>query len=262
MALGRTQTDVLSRLRYLFLLAAAAAAIYAGLWPSLLSLGALVGVVVAPVALAGLLVPAWVRRRAALRGVARWGGSVLAIELAATAVWVVSASRRPVTLVVPRTASQQVRVVYGVVDGAPREWWRWGRRFEVPAAGIVYTRYSPDEGWYRPENPHPLRAAAPDDSGAKVLPASWTAGGTTEAAGCRFAYDEFAVGTPSAVARPGGGDPGPGWLDSLVTWGVTCRGGRLYQRRLNEPATPLRRTAPACYYDRAGSMTCLSTRAP
>lgn len=69
-----------------------------------------------------------------------------------------------------------------------------------------------------------------------------------------MAYDEYAIGGaehPDIAAR----QPRSGWLDSLDSWGVICRGGRLYRAVPGSPVT-LERTAPACYYDRHGGVSC------
>jgi hypothetical protein len=242
------------RLRYAFLLAVALAAIYIGLWPSILSAGALLGIAVTPACVVGIAAPAFAERWR-LRGLAFVGGGLLAAELALFAAWLAWTPRRPVVLVVSRPIPARVRVVYGVADGAPRAWWRWGRRLTVPGGGMVHTRYAMDDGWYRSENPHPLRIVVQGPGApADTVPGHWVAGGTTEASGCRLAYDEYAIGRPEQPDLAAAQTPS-GWLDSLDTWGVSCRGGQLY-RAAPGSAVRLERTAPACYFGQDGVMTC------
>ena len=249
---------MLSRLRYLFLLALALIAIYIGLWPSLLTAGALLGVPLALLGLVGIALPSVIARRRRLHRFAIIGGALLGAEMLLVLAWLAWTPRRPVLLILERPIPARVRVIHGVADGAPRAWWRWERRFEVPSSGLVYTQYAMDEGWYRPDNPHPMRAVARRADGALLdtVRAAWVEGGTTQAGACGIAYDEFAIGDVGrARTRVVGGEVVAGWLDSLATWGVTCRRGRLL-RTAPGAANTLRRTAPACYYDQDGSMTC------
>lgn len=248
---------MLIRLRYAVLLAGALLAILVGLWPSLLTLGALLAVPLAFVALAGLLRPAFIEKRRSLRRFAAVGGALIGLELAVLLVVIAWTPRRPVLLVTQSPVPPRVRVVYNLADGAPRSWWRWGRRYQVPAAGVIYSQYSMDRGWYRPADPHPVRAVANAGTGQfDTVPVAWVRGGTTQAGPCTLEYDEFVLGdTARLVGRTEDVSPRGGWLDSLSTWGVECRDGRLYRIPPGRPSE-LRRTGPPCYYDRTGIMVC------
>lgn len=248
---------MLSRLRYALLLALSVVAIYVGLWPSLLTAGALLGVPLALVGLLGMAVPRVIGRRRWLHRVATIGGALLATELLLLLAWLAWTPRRPVLLILEHPVPSRVRVVYGVADGAPRVWWGWERRFEVPSSGLVYTQYAMDEGWYRRDEPHPMRAVVRGDGAPlDTVHAVWVEGGTTQAGACGVAYDEFVIGDDGrAHARVVGGEIVSGWLDSLATWGVRCHHGHLF-RVAAEDTNTLRRTAPACYYAQDGSITC------
>lgn len=245
------------RLRYAALLAAALITMYVGLWPSLLTVGALVAIPVAAAALLGVLHPSSIERRAWLRAIVRWGGTLVVLELVILGAWTAWTPRRPVHLIVTQPIPQRVRVVYSVADGAPRRWWNWARQFDVPPRGVIYTRYADDHGWFRPGNPHPLRVVARGPEGRmEPVPGAWVAGGTTQAGTCTLTYDDFLVG-PNSYPQNGPDGPagGSGWLDSLDTWGVTCRHGNLYRAAPGAPVT-LERTGAACYYGSSGGMTC------
>jgi hypothetical protein len=248
---------MLSRLRYALLLALALIAIYIGLWPSLLTAGALLGVPLALLGLVGIALPRAIGQQRWLHRFATIGGALLGTELLLLLAWLAWTSRRPVLLIVERPITGRVRVIYGVADGAPRAWWRWERRFEVPSSGLVYTQYEMDEGWYRHDNLHPMRAVLRGNGALlDTVRAAWVEGGTTQAGDCGIAYDEIVIGDAGrARTRVVEGEVIPGWLDSLATWGITCHRGHIVRAK-SEDSTTLRRTAPACYYDQEGGMTC------
>jgi hypothetical protein len=127
---------MLSRFRYLLLLAISLTAIYAGLWPSLLTVGVLLGVPLTLLGLLGIAAPGVIQRRRSLHRFAIAGGALLAGELLLLLGWLAWTPRRPVLLALERPLPERVRVIYGVADGAPRVWWRWERRFDVPASGL------------------------------------------------------------------------------------------------------------------------------
>ena len=249
-------SDAVARLGYAALLAAAAYAIVLGLYPSLLTLGALVALPVAAVALTGVVAPGAVRRRRALRRIASVGAAFLSLEAATVAWWLLWSRRRPVVLVLDRPAPQRVRVVYDVTDGAPAPRLAWARRFEVPAGGIVHTRQGPDDGFYSAGNPHPLTVLVRRaGGGVDTVVGVWAEGGYTQSGACTLRYDEYAI-DDAARAATESWDPATrvSWLDSLDSWGVACREGRL----VRAPAgarVPLRRTGPPCYYH-GGGLTC------
>lgn len=251
---------MLLRLRYAALLLASVLAIVIGLWPSLLTLGALLAIPLVVLALAGLFRPLFVEARQRLRRFVRLGGSVIAAELVIVFAVIAWTPRRPVLLVAESPVPSRVRVIFGVDDGAPRSWLRWGRRFDVPAGGVVYSQYPRDQGWYREENPHPVQAVVTTASGHfHSVRVAWVRGGTTQAGACTLAFDEFALGdTARALEEVSDGFQPVGWLDSLSTWGVECRQGRLH-RVPPERASALHRTGPASYYNRAGTMACSSS---
>jgi hypothetical protein len=180
---------------------------------------------------------------------------VIYLELVVLLAVVVCDQRRPVLLAAKSPAPPVVRVIYDVSDGAPRAWWPWSRRYDVPVAGTIYSQFSRDAGWYRPGNPHPVEAVV-DRGGDQflALPAVWVRGGTTTAGSCNIAYDEYALGDESTGSATGE-LPLKAWLDSLPAWGIDCRDGLLY-RTPPAQASSLKRTGPTCYYDRAGAMTC------
>jgi hypothetical protein len=257
-SLGRTESGIMvTRLRYGLLFTGALLAISIGLWPSWLTLGAVIALPLALIALAGLLNPAFVDRHRGLRRFAGVGGGIIGLELVLLYAIVAWTPRRPVLLTAHEPVPQRVRVVYNVVDGEPREWWRWGRRHMVPATGVVYSEYPMDQGWYRRDNPHPVQAIVTTGTGSNhPSPAAWASGGTTEAGGCTLQYNEYILGDHRQLTdRRAESDSRGAWLDSLSTWGVECRRGRLYRLQPGEISV-LRRTGPACYYGRSGGMTC------
>jgi hypothetical protein len=217
----------------------------------------MLGVPLALLGLLGIAAPRIIARRRGLHRFTIIGGTLLGAELLLLLAWLAWTPRRPVLLVLENPIPPRVRVIYGVADGAPRVWWRWERRFEVPSSGLVYTQYAMDEGWYRPDNPHPMRAVVRGDGALlDTARAAWAEAGTTQAGACAVAYDEFEIGAGGRThTRVVGGEVIPGWLDSLATWGVACHRGHL-SRSAPEDRSTLRRTAPACYYDQDGSMTC------
>lgn len=259
----RPRRPLLTRIRYAALLLAALLALAAGLWPSILTLGALVALPTAVVALVGVVAPDVVGRRRWLRRTATAGGAFIVVELVVVTGWLVWDRRRPVVLAVRPPLPARVRIVYDVEDGVARRWPAWARRYDVPASGVVHTRDAPDHGSYSPDDPHPLRVVVWHGARARdTAVGAWVAGGRTRSGACTLAYDEFALARSAlgdTVATDGGRRVG--WLDSLDTWGVECRGRRL--RRAPAGMRPrLVRTDAACYYDRAGGLGCAGFARP
>ena len=244
------------RLQYVVILVISALAVVVGLYPSLLSLGALVGLATGTIALVGVAKPSLVQSRTGVRRLATGGAVFLALELVAFATWLALTSKRTVYLEVATAHPAIVRVVYGVRDGVSSPWWRWNRDLIVQGSGLVYSSLDRDNGWYRSGRRHPVEAQ--DSRGVKV-PVQWTAGGYTHAGRCELAYDEFTLGIEHAKSQVPA-NPGSGWLDSLSAWGVQCRNGLLFRGPIG---SVLQRTGPTCYYDREGGVTCTSfPRAP
>ena len=241
-----------SRLLYLAVLLASALAIVVGAWPSILTIGAALGLCTGLVALIGLLAPRVVDSHRALRTFTIGGGATLTLELLILAVWITVTPRRTIHLTVPSGASRIVRVVYGVRDGVASPPWRWDRYLaaDSSALSIIRTRLGLDEGWFREARPHPVDARTAAGVPVRVR---WTAGGYAEAGRCRVAFDEFFVG--NETAKPA--DPAQllagGWLDSLSRWGIACRDGQLFR---SSAGAPIRRTSAPCYFDERGGVTC------
>jgi len=239
------------RLRYLAILLVSLLAIMVGLFPSLLTLGAILGIVVGSIALIGLVHPPTIESRRRLRRFTHGAGIVLTAEVILLALRLVSTPRRTVHLELTKNAPGLIRIVYDVTDGEESPYWRFNRYFVVNPAplGIVYTQLPPDNGWFNARNPHPVVARTID---GLDVPARWISGGYSRAANCRVEYEEFSIGDSAPRAR----DPTTllhaGWLDSLSGWGVTCQDGRL-RRGTNETMT---RTAPPCYFDQDGVLAC------
>lgn len=155
--------------------------------------------------------------------------------------------RRTVTLIVGEPAPSVVRIVYGVSNGSPRDWWSWNRTFVIPPDGIVHTLYPMDLGWYRPENPHPLRVLQRRDSRDTIeLPGAWVRGGFAKSSNCDLDYDEYVIGLNEATSVE--------WLDSLHLWQVECKDGRLLRSLggISNVAPPRQ----LCIYSQGGGLEC------
>jgi hypothetical protein len=241
-------------------------AIAIGMWPSVLTLGELLAVPLGVIALAGMIRPRWVIESRALRRVSVIGAALLVAETAVLLAVVAWTPRRPVELLTRSPAPRRARIIYGVVNGAPRRWLHWSRQFDVPASGVVYTRYAPDNGWYRSTEMHPLQVTVLDDAGERhEVRGTWIGGGSAPAGQCVVAYDDFSLAPTVTRRAPNSVDADPiavGPLDSIHTWGLACRDGKLVQATKGSTATLLR-SGPACYFDLTGSMTCgVDVRAP
>jgi hypothetical protein len=241
-----------TRLRYLAVLLASVLAIAVGAYPSLLTLGALLGIGTGLAALAGLIAPRILETHRGLRWFTLGGGVAVTLEILTLAVWIALTPRRTVHLTVPSEAPRLVRIVYGVRDGVPSARWRWDRYFAVDSAtvSIIRTRLDPDNGWFNERQAH--AAVAQTEAGVPVR-VRWTAGGYADAGRCRIAYDQFYVGHGSATPS----DPSHllqgGWLDSLSQWGVDCRDGQLVR---SSTGVHMRRTSAPCYFNERGGITC------
>lgn len=240
------------RLPYFAVLLVSIAAVPLGLWPSLLTIGAILAIGTGSAALMGAIKPAVIDARRALRLFTLGGGAVLALELVAIATYLAVTPRRTVHLVVRSDSSRLVRVVYSVSDGASSSVWHWDRYFTAGAGtpALIHTRLAPDDGWFDADNPHPVVART--EAGA-LVPARWIAGGYTQAGSCTLAFDEYSIGPHPLAPRDPQALLTAGWLDSLATWGVACRGGRLVR---SARGAPLQRTSEACYFDTAGGVSC------
>lgn len=246
----------MSRLRYFALLVCALFAIVVLL--SMLSIAAILALPLAVLGLVGVVSPSVISRRPLIRRISDIGlvvvGGLFVIVTGRLAV----TRRRPVELIVDGTAPRKIRVVYGVADGAPQPW-SWARKIVVPRSGIAFVQYSDNGSWYSTDNPHPMRVITKSTKGTQRSSfGSWVAGGYTESGACHFEYDEYTVGSPSDsedVAHQGPTDTG--WLDSLNTWGVECRRGKLVRSHSGNVPN-LRRTGVACYYLTDGAVSCSS----
>lgn len=78
---------MLTRLQFALLLALAAGAIFLGLYPSLLTPGALLGLPLAALGAVGVAMPGVILRRPLLRRFALAGGGILGLELALLGAW-------------------------------------------------------------------------------------------------------------------------------------------------------------------------------
>ena len=165
-----------SRLRYIAVLVVSAVAIVLGAWPSLLTVGAVIGFGTASVALIALVRPSVVESRVVLRRFALWGGVILSLELLAFAAWMALTPRRTVHVAAPSISARLVRIVYGVSDGVSSPAWRWDRYFtaDTISLSLIHTRLDADDGWFRKEHPH--RVIARTQNGM-IVPARWIAGG-------------------------------------------------------------------------------------
>ena len=246
----------MSRFRYFALLVCSLFSIVVGL--SILNIGAILALPLAALGLVGLVSPSVISKRPWLRRVSDIGlvvvGGLFVLVTGRLAV----TRRRPVELVVDGTAPRKIRVVYGVADGAPQPW-SWARQIVIPSTNIAFVQYADNGSWYSSGNPHPIRVITKGVGGTEHSGVgSWAAGGYTEGGACHFEYDEYSVGNPSAVevaARAGA--PDTGWLDSLDTWGVECRGGKLVRSHSGNVPN-LRRTGVACYYLTDEAVSCSS----
>lgn len=241
-----------ARLRYLAVLIVSIAAAAIGAWPSLLTVGAVLAIATGAAALIGAAKPSTIDSRVTLRRFTIGGGAVLALELLALAAYTAATPRRTVHLVVPSNAPGVVRVIYNVRDGASSPPWRWDRYFNAGsgAAALIHTRLPADDGWFRPDRPHPVVART---TAGETVRSRWIAGGYAEAESCSVAFDEFAIGPDPIPPRDPGLLLGAGWLDSLSTWAIECRGSRLFRK---QGGTALRRTSAACYFGDSGYVTC------
>jgi hypothetical protein len=222
------------------------------MFPSILTLGALLGIVTAVCGLIGLVRPSVIDSRRHLRRFTLAAGVALGLEVLLLAARIAWTPRRTVELTVPSNANRIVRVVYGVRDGVNSPLWRWNRRFVVSTAplSIVYTQLPADDGWFNAKNPHPIIART---AGGANVAARWISGGYANAGDCRVAYDEFSVGDSVVEPRDITRLLRAGWLDSLSTWGVACRGGHLER---SAAGSAIRRTDGACYSDDGGVVGC------
>jgi len=252
---------MLARLWYAGLVLVCAAAVRIGLWPSLLTLGALAALPLGILAVIGVISPALLGSRPRLLSAVRWGAYALSAELLLVGGWSTWDRRRAVTLVVYDPVPRVVRIVYDVRDGTPVRRLSWNRRFDVPSSGTVYTRYGMDFGWYAADNPHPLTVLKVSTDGDTTrVPGSWLRGGFARGLGCGYFHDEFLVGPDSVVDEAFGERP-VSWLDSTSTWGVACDGERL-RRESVALGVPSPRPSEVCRYVRDGGMHCWSGPAP
>ena len=251
--------DLIARLWYLGLLVVCAAAITIGLWPSLLTFGAILAVPTGLLAIIGLVRPAFFHSRPKLLWVVRSGMYAICFELLAFGIWMQWNQRRPVSLVVHQPAPARVRIVYDVANGEPVHRLSWGRVFDVPASGVVYTRYSMDLGFYSPANPHPLVVRLVRGAGDTVMySGAWLQGGFARGLDCHYSHDEFIIGPDTMVHGPDTSrwpDRPASWLDSTGTWGVHCEHGVL-QVDHAAPNHPSPRPTQACFYRRDGGLEC------
>ena len=186
---------MLVRVFYALLLAVALLAIWAGLYPSVLTVGALVAAPLALIALVGVIAPGVVQRRRWLRRASAIGAALLGLEIVSLAGWFVISKRRPVLLVAHDPLPQRVRIIYNVHDGQLRKSLAWGRRFDVPENGVVYSQYGMDRGSFRPNNPHPLTIVVRRGSGeSDTVAGAWQAGGSARSGTCALEYDEYSFG--------------------------------------------------------------------
>ena len=246
----------MSRLPYVALLVCAIFAIVIGLFPTYLIVGAILAVPVGIIALVGAISPTVISSRPWLRRTAMVTLVIFGSEFVIVTSRLAATRRRPVELVIDGTEPRLIRVVYGVTDGA-RHPFAWTRRIVVPSSNVALVRYPNNGRWYTAANPHPLRVTT--RSGARPLHNSfgaWTGGGYTDGGACHFEYDEYSVGDKPSVQAAGAlPQMRTGWLDSLSTWGVDCRDGKLVRSK-SRNASNLRRTGPACYYFRDGAVGC------
>ena len=260
---GPTYVTVMKRLAYVPLLALAVVSTGLGLYPTVLTLALLVAIPVGFAAAVGIVAPEQVQRRRWLHRITLGGGIIIGLEVFLVFGWYMVDRRRPVFLVVQEPVPSRVRVAYGVADGQSQPVLAWTRRFDVPLTTIVLARTGPNDGWFKPTDPHPVEAMVVGPSGMRrAVRAEWVAGGRTQSNSCTFAYDEFVLGDSATSPSVPAGEHGQvGWLDSLNTWGLECRAGRLNRRRSARlPALP--RTSPACYYDKGGGESCFISVSP
>lgn len=246
----------MSRFRYFALLVCALFAIVVLL--SMLSIAAIFALPLAVLGLVGVVSPSVISTRPLIRRISDIGlvvvGGLFVVVTGRLAV----TRRRPVELVVDGTAPRKIRVIYGVADGAPQPW-SWTRQIVIPPSNIAFVQYADNGSWYSADDPHPIRVIMKSVRGTEHNGfGSWVAGGYTEGGACHFEYDEYSVGNPSTVAVAARAvPPDTGWLDSLDTWGVECRGGKLVRSHSGNVPN-LRRTSVACYYLTDGAVSCSS----
>jgi hypothetical protein len=247
----------MSTLRYIALFVCALFTVFVGVY----TLNVVVMLLALPLAALGLIgavSPTVISRRRWLSVISVVGLILLASEMILVTGSLAATKRRRVELIVDETGPRRVRVVYGVADGPP-QLWSWTRRIEIPASNIAFVQYADNGSWYSADNPHPLRVMTRRVTGIERKGSgSWVTGGYTDAGGCHFEYDEYRVGNPSGVAGVArAAQFNTGWLDSLNTWGVECRRGRLF-RHYSGSIPNLQRTGEACYYLADGRVTCSS----
>jgi hypothetical protein len=149
-----------ARLSYLLVLLVSIAAVAIGAWPSLLTLGAVLAIGTGGAASIGAAKPSIVDSRPALRRFTLGGGVLLALELLTLASYIAATPRRMVHIVVPSDVPALVRIVYGVRDRTSSPLWRWDRYFNADSGAprLIHTHLAPDNGWFRPDDPHPVVA--------------------------------------------------------------------------------------------------------
>lgn len=254
---------MIARLWYAGLLALCGLAVWIGLWPSVLTLFALAALPLGVIALLGLVSPTALLQRPRLLRIVRWGAYFLCAEFVLVAAYLTWNRRRPVTLIVREPAPALVRIVYGVHDGLPVSRLAWRRTFEVPASGLVHTRYGVNSGWFDPTNPYPLTVRLVPASGDTIsLPGAWLRHGAARGLACQYRYDEIAVGRVASASDSTPAERPDSWLDSTNSWGVTCRDGRL-ELAWSTQTPPSSPPHEICFWAREGSMRCWSrARAP
>lgn len=247
---------VRNRLLFTLLAIGAAYSVRMGMFPSILTLFAIVMIPVFVVAVRGVIRPAVVLSRTGLRRFARIGVILLIVEVIGVPAMIVFSMRRHVTLVATEPVPSVVRVMYDVADGERRAL-SWERRHAVPTDGLVYTQSARDNGGYRPDNPFPLTVFVQQSNGAhRPVAGTWIHGGYVEVGACRFSFDEFAIGD-TTVRHVAALEADSRWLDSLPAWKVYCRHDRLTRVRGVTGPEP-KPTGMKCYYNRSGSLTCRS----
>ena len=248
-----------ARLWYLLLLLVGFASIAVGLWPSLLTLWALIAVPICVLAAVGIASPNALAARPRLLRAVRLGAYCLCAELLLVGAWLAVKQQRTVVLVAHAPAPTLVRLIYEVGDGATPSGPPWDRYFEVPANGVLHTASRADHGYYREGQAHALEVRLIDPSGdISRGDGRWVRGGYADAGGCRFEYGEYRIATPPAALPAPNGESPSDWLDSLPNWGVACRNRRLWRAARGEKPNPPTPTQ-VCYYEPWGGVAC-STR--
>jgi hypothetical protein len=241
-------------MRYLALLIFSLFAIAFGLL--LLSPVAIVPLPLAVLAIVGLISPSTISRRPRVLLISNVGLIVVASFSLLVALQIAATKRRPVELVIDGPAQRNIRVVYGVSDGAPQPW-SWTRRIIVPHNNLAFVQYADNGSWYSAANPHSIKVITRGADGMEhSLQGSWVSGGYTDAGACHFQYDEYKVGPASTVEHAKRAAwPETRWLDSLNTWGVECQRGKLV-RSHSDNVPDLQRTGLSCYYLVDGTVAC------